>query len=198
MKRSTHRQSGFSLLETLVVVGVMTVLAGLALVNTTNTLQNYRADSALDIVTTQLKVARQTAISNRSNVTVAISSASSGPDMTQTITFQQQAKASGGAVPPATVAYLPKGVQFVLEPGVPDTPMAFGNLSAIYIGNTSGGPPVMQFNADGSFTDNALSPLNGTIFLGIPNTAPSARAVTILGGTGRIRPYGWKGTQWTE
>jgi hypothetical protein len=30
------------------------------------------------------------------------------------------------------------------------------------------------------------------VFLGVPGTATSARAVTVLGSTGRVR--GWKGT----
>ena len=34
--------------------------------------------------------------------------------------------------------------------------MNFGNIAAVYIGNppVSGGPPIMQFNSTGTFTDS--------------------------------------------
>ena len=79
--------------------------------------------------------------------------------------------------------------------------MAFGNTAAVYIGNTSGGPPIMQFNPTGTFTDNTgTAILNGSVFLGIPGQASTARAVTIMGGTGRVRQYTWNGASigWRE
>jgi len=89
----------------------------------------------------------------------------------------------------------------VLETGVPDTPMKFGNSAAVYIGNppTAGGPTFMQFNPQGTFTDNNGSLLYGTIFIGIPSRVATARAVTIMGGTGRVRPYTYIGNNvWQE
>ena len=93
---------------------------------------------------------------------------------------------------------VPPGAQIVLEPGVPDTPMAFGNNAPVYIGNVGGGPPIMKFRSTGAFTDPNYAPLNGTIFVGLPNQAFTARAVTIMGGTGRVRPYTWTGAAWIE
>jgi hypothetical protein len=40
--------------------------------------------------------------------------------------------------------------------------------------------------------------VNGTVFLGLPGLKGTARAVTILGATGRVRPYYWDGTKWSE
>jgi hypothetical protein len=80
--------------------------------------------------------------------------------------------------------------------------MGFGANAAIYIGSNGamvgGGPPIMKFRSTGSFTDSVYSPLNGTIFVGVPNQAFTARAVTIFGGTGRVRPYTWTGSTWVE
>jgi hypothetical protein len=41
-------------------------------------------------------------------------------------------------------------------------------------------------------------PVNGTVFVGVPGLPYTARAVTILGATGRIRSYHWNGTTWQE
>jgi len=61
----------------------------------------------------------------------------------------------------------------------------------------------MGFNTEGQFTDSTyVNTLNGTILIGIPNQIATARAVTILGGTGRVRSYSYIGgtgtSQWTE
>jgi hypothetical protein len=40
--------------------------------------------------------------------------------------------------------------------------------------------------------------LNGTVFFGKPNVPMSARAVTIMGATGKIQLYRWNGTQWAH
>ena len=89
------------------------------------------------------------------------------------------------------------------ESGVPDTPMAFGTCSGsgVCIGNVAGGPAFMQFTSTGQLTDSTgVTTLNGTIFIGIPNQVSTARAVTVMGSTGRVRPYYYIGgtTAWTE
>jgi hypothetical protein len=147
-------------------------------------------------------VARGLAISQRRTVQVWIDQTFSGPGGTQQVKYQVQAAAQTAEVPGPIVAMpLPAPVQFMLEAGVPDTPMAFGNAAAVFIGNTSGGPVIMQFNPTGTFTDNTgTAILNGTIFLGMTGQVSTARAVTIMGGTGRVRQYTWNGASigWRE
>ena len=41
-------------------------------------------------------------------------------------------------------------------------------------------------------------PVNGTVYLGIPNQTLANRAITIAGGTGRPQGYAWSGTRWEE
>jgi hypothetical protein len=53
----------------------------------------------------------------------------------------------------------------------------------------SGGPSGMMFQSNGSFTDSTGNPINGTVFLIATGVNNSARAVTVLGNTGRIRSY---------
>jgi len=55
----------------------------------------------------------------------------------------------------------------------------------------------MHFNTDGTLIDGGTgAPINGTIFLVIPNFPRSFRAVTLMGSTGRIRGYRWNGANW--
>ena len=87
---------------------------------------------------------------------------------------------------------------FTAAPAVPDTPMGFGNGAPIMFGGIAGGPPIMKFTTNGSFIDAGNTLVNGTVFLGIAGKPSTARAVTILGATGRVRQYHYDGTQWQE
>jgi prepilin-type N-terminal cleavage/methylation domain-containing protein len=198
MSRKNNREHGFSLLECLIVVGIMAVLTAMAVLGTTGSMQTYRANSALDVVTSQLRIARGISITQRRWVEVTINT------VTNTISYQVQPPLGAGVTEvagPLITVPLPPQTSFMLETGVPDTPMAFGNNSAVYIGNLSGGPAKMNFTPTGSFSDSThYNPINGTIFIGMANKPNTARAVTILGSTGRIRPYTFVGgaTGWTE
>jgi type II secretory pathway pseudopilin PulG len=194
MKKTTRRELGFTLMETVVVVGVMMVLMGIAVIQSFGSLESYQVGAAQDVVVSQLRVARQLAISQRRVVEVWIDSTPEA-DGRYHIAYQVQsagAQTTEVAGPKVSVP-TPAAAQFILESGVPDTPMAFGNSAAVYIGNVTGGPPVMQFNPEGTFTSNSLAVLNGTVFIGIPNEIGSARAVTIMGGSGRVRAYTYRG-----
>jgi hypothetical protein len=89
-------------------------------------------------------------------------------------------------------AALENGQQFLKFNGIPDTPDAFGNATAIQF--TGQGP--WMFTSDGSFIDSNGDVSNGTIFLGVPNQVMTARAVTVFGVTGLLRTWRWRGTKW--
>lgn len=194
--RTKRREQGFSLLETMVVVAIIFILMAYALFQGQGSLAAYKANAAQDVVFCQMRVARELAISQRRTVHIWIDQTFSGPGGTQQIKYQIQKadSLSSDVAGPIVAVPIPAPAQYVLETGVPDTPMGFGNGSPVFIGNTSGGPPVMQFNPTGTFTDSTGSNvLNGSIFIGIPNQVGTARAVTIMGGTGRVREYTWNG-----
>ena len=94
------------------------------------------------------------------------------------------------------------GVNFLYFPATGDTPMGFGSCTNgtcfTNPANPGGGIPATTFLADGSFGAGIGVPVNGTIFLGIPGKVNTARAVTILGATGRVRTYYWDGSVWQE
>jgi hypothetical protein len=53
----------------------------------------------------------------------------------------------------------------------------------------------MMYQSDGTFTALGTGiPINGTVFLAVPNQPTTSRAITILGATGRVRSYHISGT----
>jgi hypothetical protein len=81
-----------------------------------------------------------------------------------------------------------------LTAGVSDTPDAFGATAAVAFG----GPTTVYFQPDGSLTDAQTLPISGTVFLGDPTRPLSARAVTVLGPTGRVEAYRWDSRAWLK
>lgn len=198
MRVKNKQEQGFTLLETVVVVGIMGILTAMAIVGSRVPMQNYRANSALDVVSSQLRTARQISISQRRDVVITID------QVGNTISYQVQPPNVAGTTEvagPVITVPLPAQTSFMLENGVPDTPMKFGNNAAVYIANLSGGPAGMRFTSTGTFSDNTSNnPINGTIFVGMTNQPTTARAVTIMGNTGRVRPYTYVGgtLNWIE
>jgi hypothetical protein len=104
-----------------------------------------------------------------------------------------------GSPPVATQAANPyltmpiePGVFFGTYSGETDTPDTYGIPSSggIMFNGLSGGPGSgMLFQSDGTFTDGSGNPINGTVFLVVQGVNNSARAVTVLGNTGRIHAY---------
>ena len=185
--------SGYSLIELLILLACIGVISGYVFIRVMNVLPSFKSNSAMDQVIQQIRVARNTAITDRRAVIVNISAATG-------IMQLQQVPPNGG--PAVTLSTVPlTGAQFCLTPGVPDTPMGFGNAQAVNFVNASNpgaAVAVTEFLSDGSFGGAVGVPVNGTIFTCIPGNKQSARAVTILGATGRVRPYHWDGSAWQE
>lgn len=199
MRKAKRGQNGFSLLEMLVVVGIMMTLLAFAIIQSFGSMESYRANAAMDMVISQLRVARQLAISQRRNVRITFSTASSP----QTITYTVMPDPGDTVTPTPVTVPIPNIVKFSGFTGEPDTPMLFGTCGGnfgICVAGVSGGPPGMYFNAVGQFTDNTyVNTLNGTVFMVIPNMPATARAVTIMGSTGRVRPYNYIGSStWNQ
>jgi prepilin-type N-terminal cleavage/methylation domain-containing protein len=219
MRKPLRGQQGFSLVETVIVVALILIVTATAVIQTTGSLEASKCNNAMDTVMSQLRVARQLAISQRRNVQVFFNPSDNfyNPPL-PSVTYQVLAGVGANAGAVATPLQAISGtaivkmplldrVTYMGFPGVPDTPMGFGTCAGNYgvcIGGAQGGPTIMQFNATGQFTDSTgVTPLNGTIFIGIPDPKVSSanfRAVTIMGATGRVRPYTWLGSslQWQE
>jgi prepilin-type N-terminal cleavage/methylation domain-containing protein len=205
MRHTRRLQQGFSLLEALVALGIMLIVTAFAMVQSFGSVESYRVNSAMDIIVSQLRVARQLAVSQRRNVSVSFTTATSP----QKITYQIVADYGTGLAnadsyaPPAVTVPIPPQVNFTQVSGVPDTPMAFGSCSGagICIGGVANPTTAMYFTPLGQFTDSTkVNTLNGTIFLALPSQINTARAITILGSTGRVRQYTYIGATggWIE
>jgi len=188
---SNPSQQGFSLLEILVAVAIISVVLVMAMLNYGNILPNYKANSAMAQLLSQMRSARERAISHRREVQVQFIG-----------TNQLQASELWilGTPPVDKPVSFEGGAQFIVFSSIPDLPAPynFGNSAPIYFGGLSGGPPIMKFSTTGAFIDGGNSLVNGTVFLGIPGKPSTARAISILGATGRVREYHWDGTQWQE
>ncbi len=190
-------QRGFSLIELSVVIMLILIISAMALIAYLPTLQDARFDAAMRQVVDQLRQAREYAITNRRYVQVTFPTVVvNGITQYQVVMTQRNDLTVGaGAVNPVLSAVpIESPAQYYLFATAPDTPDAFGKAAAVEFEGLNGGPVGgMLFQSDGELVDGAtFQPINGTVFMGLPGKASSARAVTVLGGTGRIR--GWKGT----
>jgi Tfp pilus assembly protein FimT len=171
------------MVEVTIAVLLLALMAGFALLNMNSILPGMSANAAMRQTMAQLRRGRELAIAQRRNIEIAFL------DNNQ-IQLRRNNVPNGTTVL-STITLEGKNI-FQKFDGVSDTPDAFGNGSAISFSGT--GP--WTFLSDGTLVDSSTNPVNGTIFLGQPNQEKTARAVTILGPTGRIRDYTWTGNTW--
>jgi Tfp pilus assembly protein FimT len=181
--RPHQKNAGFSLVETAILLSLMTIVAGIALVNMPGILPGMRANAAMNQTVAQLRAGRELAVAQRRNIELRFV----GNNQIQLVRRDVPA----GTTLLSTVE-LENNVQFLLFGGIPDTPDSFGNSSAVDFS----GAATLVYLSDGTLVDGQGDPLSGSVFLGLPNRPETARAVTILGATGRVRGYQWTRTSW--
>jgi hypothetical protein len=175
----------------MMVAAIMSALAAMTVLVGPSFLRQARADSGTIQVMETLRVARETAISQRRNVQVRFI----GLNGLQTA--REEIPAANGTTVQLNVI-LEGRVEFRLEPGVPDTPDSFGGGSPPPAAIAFGPSVTRMFTSEGTLIDSNGDPINGTVFLftqGVPN---SARAITVFGITGLMRAWRWNGSAWVE
>jgi len=185
--RLFRSERGYTTLELLVTVGIMGTIAAMAAVQIGLARPAFKGDGAMRQVMAQLNTARELAITQRRFVQVAF-------------TVDNQVRITRENIPNGTTVVqttpIEGGMRFGLTPGVPDTPDNFGNATAVSFGAAA----LLRFSTDGTLVDQAANPISGSVFLNWPGLGQgqerAARAVTILGATGRIRGYRWDGRNW--
>jgi hypothetical protein len=177
--------AGYSVTEMLFAVALLTLLTSMAIVQINASRPALKGDGAMRIVLGQLTQARESAIAQRRYVRVVLTA----PNQIQTVREDSLV-----SLTTLTSVLMEGGAQFTLIDRLPDTPDGFGNGGAIWFGTAVN----VKFTPEGTLVNQDGSPANGTAFLALPGQALSARAITILGSTGRIRAYRWDGSQWTR
>ena len=192
-----------SLIELLLVMGIMGVVTAMAVLQTGAERTHARGDAAMRIVLAHMNQARETAIAQRRYVRVTFDIAANqlilvredsaaATTILATIGFEGGAKISPAAAIPAL-----------------DTPDVFGRTMSPSFKSTNGtfqseslhnvagdGQQLAKFAPDGTFVDWNGRVTNGTVFIGVTNAPTASRAVTVLGSTGRVRAFRWNGNQW--
>ena len=207
-KRNNRRESGFSMPEMIVAMAIAFTVMAIAVLAMQPSWQQFQATAAMDQVKTVLRQARETAISNRRTVAVQFQNGN-----TIALYYYNINYPVGGGAPTQVLATTPFLSVFVensavfmtysTETNVTLNGVADGFTGAIsapdgvYFGGVDGGPASgMMFQSDGTFTDGNGNPISGTLFIGVPRLPSTARAVTILGNTGRIKAYRSVGAGW--
>lgn len=181
------KQTGFSLIELMVVAAVLVTAGAVAVMNVSSAVRNAHIDTAYETVLMQLRYARQSAIDKRA-VCIATFTAP------QTLTISQVF--NDGTPPQTQVTPLPNDVQFTIVNGIPTTPagapdgIGTGAVSIDFNRIGGGGGNTIYFQPDGSAV-NAVGQINdGVVYLARPGQLMSSRAITLLGTTGRLK--GWR------
>jgi len=182
-------EAGFNVIElaftiTIICIVMVTVFEAYA-----NAYPAFRATSAMQLLQAQLRQAREVSIDQRRNVQVTFQGTSELVAVVVGI--------NGAANTQIYDYFLPEGLKYVLLSGVPDTPDAFGNSYAVnYACPSNTLPCTITFQSDGSVLDGSSGSTNGSIFIGITGQTQTARAVTILSATGRIKAWSYNGSAW--
>ncbi len=192
-RAAVRDESGFSLLELLVVVALMGTIAAMAIMVSPSFTRTAKADAAIVQLMDAIRSAREVAISQRRNVELRFV----GLDAVQTVRIDIGANGVQTGTTVLRTVSLENRMQFRKDPDVADdTPDLFGNTTAIHFGLPAATRRI--FTSEGTFVDQDGDVLNGTVFLSIPNEVNSARAITVMGATALIHAWRWNGREWVE
>ncbi len=208
----TQHSRGFSLLELLIVLGIIFVITSSSII-IFQAVQNATAvNSANSMVLREIQVARQLAVDQRCVAHLSFNANGTLPETAGQGTMLIQLTKAGVTTSYEAPQILPIGVQFTTFAGMPVTtstpsgipPDSFGTgANAIDFGTDFGGGKTdIYFQPNGTALDAASGGQinNGVVYFGRPGVPSTARAVSLMGATGRVK--GWRlvstagGLQW--
>jgi len=185
------QNDGFSLVEIGIGLMLACTLAGFALINMGAVMPGIRANQAMYQTVSQLRQGRQLSIAQRREIQLHFAG-------NNQMSLVRNEFPDGEHV--LSDVSLNKDCQFMKSEDIDiDTPDAFGpdelsEMAAVDFG----GAETLTFRSDGTLVDELGNPVNGTVFIGMADHPEMARAVTILGATGRIRGYRCTGEEWIQ
>ncbi len=197
-RHSRRQDSGFTLVELLIVIALIGVLATMAAMIAPGVSKLAKADSGTKQVSEVLRKAREEAIARRRYVQVAF-------DLTNSRMTITRIDYDAALAPVQTVEQtvsLEGGVTFAKPASIG----ASNNPIASYAPNTNAvtytavsSQPTVVFTPEGMATDPVNNnPTDGTIFLSRPNELATARALTLSGLTANIERWQWNTSTWVS
>lgn len=196
--RRRHQEGGFTLLEMVMVMAISIIVSVVSVMSLIPMLKQQRITNAYNTTLSAMRLARDNAVSQRTSYSVTFATGSSGSTITVTPTLTTFQGAQN-----TTVYNLPSDITFNRQSGFPAVgPDGYGaGLLAIDFGYTAnggtGGQATVYLCPDGSAQDAEGGAGNcsgswdgGVVYLGRAGELLSSRAITLWGGTGRIR--GWR------
>ena len=189
------------MLEMMTVVGIIMVVGAITFVSLIPLLKQQRVTNAYNTTLAAMRLARDNAVSQRTSYSVTFTKTASASTLTVGPTLTTGFQGSQNS----TTFTLPVDVSFDAESSLASTPPPDGygsGLTAIDFGYTAsgtgtGGSSVIYFCPDGTSQDGTNGAgactgnwSGGVVYIARPGELLSSRAVTLWGGTGRIR--GWR------
>ena len=167
---------------------IILVVSAVAIQNISGSLQASSADSAAQLVQQDMRLARQSAISDRLVYRLTFNTPG-GIVMDKIATISTVSGATitvSQTVTNVSNDAIPSTVTFHCEPGIPLDPDGFGSVTVPVSFN---GYNQVFFQPDGSGRDTNGKVANGVVFVGVPGDLSTSRSVTLWGSTGQVHLY---------
>jgi prepilin-type N-terminal cleavage/methylation domain-containing protein len=189
--KKSRAQSGFSLIEAMVVVAIIVILAGVAIIQIAPALKTAKSNTALQSALGVMRRYHQAAVDQRriyrisfiAPRTIQVDQVSFDTNGNQVFTFVSSTD-------------LPVETQFLCISGIPTTTgttpdgLGTGQNPIDFSLDYGGGGTTVFFQKDGRSTDSAGRLNSGVIYMAQPGDLSSSKAITVLGATGRVK--GWR------
>jgi prepilin-type N-terminal cleavage/methylation domain-containing protein len=180
----TASAAGYSLIELMMTLGIFGVVSAIAVVQIGQSRPGAIGDGAMRVVMSQMTSAREQAITQRRCMRLVF-------DVPNNRVQIVREEVPGPALTVLSSVPFEGGMKFS-STGLTDTPDQFGIAGAVDFGAAT----EIKFTPDGTMINQVGGLINGSVYLAMPSSKLSARAVTVLGSTGRVRGYKWDGRQW--
>lgn len=185
-------ESGFSLLEALVVIAIILVMAAAAIIQIAPTLKTAKSNTALETTLGLMRRYHEAAVDQRRVYRLTFQA----PRTIQVDLQAIDSQTGNITYNSVTSIDLPIETQFLCVSGIPTAASAVpdglgdGKTPIDFSVDYGGGGTVIFFQKDGRATD-ALGRLNnGVVYIAQPGDLNSSKAVSVLGATGRVK--GWR------
>jgi type II secretory pathway pseudopilin PulG len=187
--RNADLEAGFTLIQLVSALAIIVIVTVIAYESYYNALPALRANTAMQLLEAELRQAREVSIDQRRTVQVTFQGTAELVGVIQGI--------NGAANTTIYDYFLPEGFVYVVFSSIGDTPDGFGNSAAVtYNCPANSLPCTIYFQSDGSVLDGGQGSSNGSIFIGLTGNTNTARAVTILSATGKIKGWHYTGSGW--